>query len=394
LASGELRLGHIVLDGGDVYWVEGRPEEEGRSVVVRRRADGGISDATPPGTNVRTRVQEYGGAAYIVSDGVIYFSEFSDQRLYRLKSGGVPEPMTPPGPCRYADATVDARRRRLICVREGHAIRGREPFSDSANPKKAPDPELPPPDPETTIVAIPLDGPETEGDVLASGSDFYSTPRLSPDASRLAWLSWRHPNMPWNGTELWLADVGADGRLEHARTIAGGDNESIYQPGWSPDGVLHFVSDRTNWWNLYRAHHGEIEAVYPIDADCGRPQWLLGSATWSFTDDRTLVVARAQVGRWTLRRLILSSSTDALRIADDTELTAFEPGEYLVANPSYVVFLGGSPDTPDAIVQIDLSTRTAETVRASSAAPDAATLSLPQAIEFPTEDGLTAHAFF
>ena len=341
--------------------------------------------------------RRYGGAAYVVSNGIIYFSEFSDQRLYRLKPGGVPEPMTPQGLCRYADATVDVRRRRLICVREDHAIRGREPFSDSAKPKKAPDPELPLPDPETTIVAIPLDGPETEGEVLASGSDFYSTPRLSPDGSHLAWLSWRHPNMPWNGTELWLADVGADGRLEHARTIAGGDNESIYQPGWSPDGLLYFVSDRTNWWNLYRAHHDEIEPVYPIDADCGRPQWTLGSATWSFTDDKTLVVACAKNGQWNLRRLRLSSSTDAkggLRIAEDTELTAFEPGEYLAANQSHVVFLGGSPHTPDAILRIDLATRTAETVRASSARPDAATLSLPQAIEFPTEGGLTAHAFF
>ena len=352
-AAAALRFGTIVLEGEDIYWIEGRPAERGRSVVVKRAADGAIADATPAGTNVRTRVHEFGGAPFAVSEGTIYFSEFADQRLYRLKPGGTPEAMTPVGPWRYADPVVDPRRRRLICVREEHAAL-------------------------STLVSVSLDGPVSAGDVIASGCDFYSTPRLNPDGTELTWLAWNHPLMPWDGTELWLARVAADGQVEQPRLVAGGGREAIFQPGWSPDGVLHFVSDRSGWWNLYRRRAAGIEAVHAVAADCGRPQWTFGTATWAFCG-RRLVLAEARNGRWTLN----------LEAA-----AGWEPGEYLAANDRHVVFVGGSATSPDVIVRVEPHTKRAETLRSAGQPIEATDISVAEAIEWPVASDLTAHAFY
>ncbi len=199
--------------------------------VVRRAQDGGVTDITPSGFNARTRVHEYGRAAYTVHKGTVYFSNFKDQRLYRQTPGSEPQPITPEVDLRYADAVIDDHRNRLICVREDHT---------TAAPQAV-----------NTIVGIDLakGGP---GHVLVYGNDFYSTPRLSPDESRLAWLTWYHPNMPWDGTEFWVAEVKRDGSLGQKEMVAGGATESIFQPEWSPEGALHFVSDKTGWWNMYR----------------------------------------------------------------------------------------------------------------------------------------------
>ncbi len=269
VASQGIRLSSVVIDGEDIYWIEGRPQESGRNVLVRRRTDGSIEDVTPADFNVRTRVHEYGGGACIVSGGVIYASNFADQRIYRLDSAGShkPIPLTPDGRWFYADATLDERRRRLIAVREDHSDPNREPVN--------------------TLVSISIDGPASAGEVIASGFDFYSTPRLSPDASRLAWLAWRHPQMPWDGTELWVADITEQGTLVDATRVAGGDAESIYQPGWTPDGQLYFVSDRDGWWKLYRLDKASsvVVANAPPGAEFGRPQWVFGTASWAPAGD-------------------------------------------------------------------------------------------------------------
>jgi dipeptidyl aminopeptidase/acylaminoacyl peptidase len=382
VAASSLRLGHVVLEDHDIYWVEGRPAEGGRSVVVRRSADGAIADATPPGANVRTRVQEYGGAAYTVSRGTIYYSELSDQRLYRFKASGAPEsaaPITPAGNWCYADFTIDASRGRLVCVREDHTIPGSEA--------------------QTTLVMLGvdrvgrLDGPPAPPVVIASGYDFYSTPRFNPDGTQLSWLAWRHPQMPWDGTELWVADVTDEGRLEHARQIAGSETESIVQPGWSPDGTLYFVSDRTGWWNLYRT--GLPTPVYPIDAECGRPQWMLGTSTWTFAGPSTLVIACAERGTWRLFGFTPREDAAPLTDADRRPLTDLEPGELLAATAEHVVFIAGSPRTHDAVVRFDLATGRTERIRSASTSPvNPDALSVPLAIEFPTEASRTAHAFF
>ena len=209
IVADSLGLGQIALDGGDVYWVETRPMEAGRHVVVRRTPDGATSDVTPAPFNVRTRVHEYGGGAYTVYGGTVYFTNFVDQRVYRQPVGQNPIAITPEGDIRHADFEVDWSRSRLICVQENHSDQG---------------------EPVNSVVAVRMDtsdGVIANPKMLISGSDFYSSPRLSPDGSRLCWLSWNHPNMPWDGTELWVGALNGDGRVGERRLVAGGIDESI-----------------------------------------------------------------------------------------------------------------------------------------------------------------------
>jgi dipeptidyl aminopeptidase/acylaminoacyl peptidase len=367
VAAAATRLGHVVVDGSDVHWLEGRPAKAGRGVVVRRDSTGRVEDATPAGTDVRTRVHETGGGPYAVSEGVIYFSNFADQRLYRLRPGEEPVPMTPPGPWRYADATIDASRRVLVCVREDHADPDREA--------------------EATLVSIALDGRGTEGEVVVSGHDFYSTPRFSPDGRQLCWLAWNHPQMPWDGTELWRAEVVERGRIGRASRVAGGSAESVFQPGWSPAGELYFVSDRTGWWNLYRLGGDEPEAIAPLAADFGRPQWTLGISTWAFADPSRIVAACAGRGRW--RLVVIDVNTRAVRPLP----TTLEPGDSVCATATHAVVVAGSERSPDAVVSIELTSGATGVIRTASSAPDPDLVSVAEAIEFATADRLTAHAF-
>ena len=397
VAAQGLRLGFVALDGDDIYWLEGRPHEGGRNVLVKRSADGAIADVTPRDHNVRSRVHEYGGGAYVVSNGVVYYSNFVDQRIYRIagsrgaktpRDADPPEPITPEGNWFYADAAIDERRQRLICVREDHSKEGHEPV--------------------TTLVSIPLDqsavgsgqsavrGGQSAGEIIASGYDFYSTPRLSPDGSRLAWLSWRHPQMPWDGTELWVAAVSDTGTLIDPELVAGGPHESIYQPGWSPHGLLYFASDRTGWWTLYRCDvrraSCDVQPVLwqPIDeAEFGRPQWLFGWATWAFADERHMVATYAHRGRWTLATI----DTDAGTLTSVP--TGLEPLEWLTATPTHAVYVAASPDTAPAVARTNLETGESDVLRSSSTLTlDRLHISVPEAIEFPTEGGVTAHAFY
>jgi dipeptidyl aminopeptidase/acylaminoacyl peptidase len=372
VAAQGIRLSYVAIDGNDIYWLEGRPHEGGRNVLVRRGSDGRQEDVTPSGFNVRTRVHEYGGGAYVVSRGIVYASNFTDQRLYRIDTtaGGAPTPITPSGQWFYADATLDPRRRRLISVREDHSDPGREPVN--------------------TLVSIPVEGTESAGDVLVSGFDFYSTPGLSPDASQLAWLAWRHPQMPWDGTELWLADVTDAGALVNQRRIAGGPSESIYQPGWTPDGQLYFVSDRDGWWKLH--HAGQTSTVVRTgsrNAEFGRPQWIFGTTCWVPAGDERMVVSYTQSGRWHLA--ILDTVTGAL----STLAESLEPREWLAGTDSMAVLVAGSTTTPDAVVRVELATGSVETLKSSSTAGFPPTLlSVPESVEFPSVDGHTTHAFY
>jgi dipeptidyl aminopeptidase/acylaminoacyl peptidase len=368
VAAASLRLGGVVVDGDDIYWVEGRPEDGGRNVVVRRASDGRTTDISPPTANVRTRVHEYGGAAYAVSNGTLYYVDFNDHCVYRLAPGHAPEAITPAGDWFYADFAVDKFRKRLLCVREDHTVSGREAT--------------------TTLVSVRLAGPPSSGEILASGHDFYAAPRLSPDGTKLSWLAWRHPQMPWDGTELWVADIAADSSLVRARLVAGGNTESIFQPGWSPDGTLYFTSDRTGWWNLYRVDGTNIVPVCPMDAEFGRPMWALGTTTWAFAGPSRVVAAFARESRWRLATIDVTSG------ALEPIASEIEPGDSLAATETHVVLLGGTPRTPDAIVRIDIATGTREVLRHSSTvAFDAAYLSKPEPIDFPTDNGSVAHAF-
>ena len=369
VVAGSVGLEQIVLDGDDLYWIEGRPAEAGRCVIVRRTPDGRRADAIPQPFNARTRVHEYGGASYTVDAGVLVFYHFADGRLYRCDPGADPQPITPAAAYRYADLVVDRRRGRLLCVREDHTGAGHEPIN--------------------TLAAVKMTGDETAGQTLVAGHDFYASPRLSPDADRLAWLAWNHPNMPWDGVELWMADVLADGALANRRLVAGGAAESIFQPEWSPAGVLHFVSDRTGWWNLYRLTPAGIEPLAALDAEFGRPQWVFGMSTYGFTAANRLVCAFTRDGAWRLATVDAATKT---LVPLDTPYT--EIGG-LRTTPGQAFFFGGSPSAANALVRLTLATGHVETLRRSSEIALAeGYLSSAQAIEFPTTDGLTAHAFF
>ncbi len=367
IAGTTIRLGQVALRGADIFWAEGRPQEQGRNVLVQRRHDGTVSDVTPAPYNVRTRAHEYGGGAFVPLPGGAVFSHYDDQQLYRIDAGGAPLRLTSEPDQRYADALLDATRRRLIAVREDH----RHGSIDAV----------------ATVVAIALDSGAVQ--VLVQGHDFFASPCLSPDGAQLAWLSWDHPNMPWDGSTLWLSDVAADGSLTRARAVAGGASESIFQPAWSPRGELHFASDRTGWWNLYRLRDGEAQALCPMAAEFGEPQWAFGMSRYGFDGQGRIVCTYRQGGVSHLARLDADSGTlEALA-------TPFCTIDGLRVGADFAVFGGGSASTPAALIRLDLRTLAHEVLRSSSSAhADPACVAPAEAITFPTEAGREAHAFF
>jgi dipeptidyl aminopeptidase/acylaminoacyl peptidase len=370
IASGSVGLSQPGFDGDDAYWIELRPMEGGRNVIVKRDQSGLREDVNPAPTNARTRVHEYGGGDYTVVGGVVYFANFVDQRIYRQVPGEEPQPITPSSAMRYAELSIDETRQRLLCVREDHSAQN----SEAVN----------------SVVSISLADSESEHTILASGNDFYSFPRLSPDGNQLAWTTWNHPNMPWDGCELWLADLDPDGTVLESRRVAGGRAESIFQPEWSPDGILYFASDRNGWWNLERlTSDGEIQAVYETKAELGMPQWVFGMSSYAFASPDLIVCSHVEDGVSRLETL----ETESRRVKNiDSPFTDIS---YLRAANGKAIFRGGSPINVVSITQLDLETGKFETLRRSNdLAIDPKYFSVPRPIEFPTEAGLTAHGFF
>ena len=368
IVSGAVGLTLPAIEGEDIYWVELRPTEAGRSVIVKRSASGETVDINPPPFNARTRVHEYGGGDYVVHQGIVYFSNFTDQQIYRAQDNQI-EAITAPASVRYADAVMDSRRNRLICVREDHSRNNHEATN--------------------TLAAVDLQTGRT-GEVLMSGNDFYSSPRITSDGSRLAWLTWNHPNMPWDGTELWIANINDDGSLSDAHRVAGGYDESIFQPEWSATGDLYFVSDRTGWWNIHRLQQdGTVQNVCRMDAEFGMPQWGFGMSCYAFTGPQTIVAAYIEKGF--SRLALIDTSTGQLTNID----SPFTDIRYVRANSNFVVMRAGSPNQPAAIVRMDLASTKFEILRRSmNIELDAKYISQPRAVEFPTEGGLTAHGFY
>jgi dipeptidyl aminopeptidase/acylaminoacyl peptidase len=373
IVAGTVGLADPVIDGDEIYWIEARPTEAGRRVIVRRRSDGTTEDLNPAPFNARTRVHEYGGGASGVHDGIVFFANFADQRLYRIDRGAAPRPITPDvgdSALRYADFDFDPGRNLIYCVREDHRDASREAVNQ--------------------IVALNPDGPnEDGGKVLVTGNDFYSNPRLSPDGTKLAWLTWNHPNMPWDGSELWLADQQTDGMPANARLVAGGKAESIFQPMWSPNGTLTFVSDRTEWWNLYQVRDGEIVPLCPKETEFGVPQWIFGMSTYGFVSEDTIVCLYTSQGTWQLATLDIPSGK--LQTVD-SPLTEF--GDVHVSGGT-AVYVAGGPTTATAVYRLDVATGASEVLKQSSTLSiDPGYLSVPNPVEFPTEGGLTAHGFY
>ncbi len=332
IAESAISLGGVLTDGGDLYWLEGRPSEGGRVVLVRH-SESGAFDITPEGYSVRTRVHEYGGGAALISDGEVFFVNFADQRIYCQPVNGTPAAVTGETGDRYADMSHDKARNRLICVRERHEDAG------VAN----------------ALVSVSLEDGSVS--VLDGGHDFVSNPRISPDGKRLSWLSWELPDMPWDATALWVAEIGSDGTLGIPVKVAGGGHESIFQPEWRPDGSLVFVSDRTGWWNLHCWDGGSVAALFETDAEFGLPQWVFGMRTYDVRPDGSLVCAWSREGRW------------QLGVFSDGILTAFELPDDDISGVRVcgdrVAYIGGSPRAPAAVVSFDSAAGTRNVVRRS-----------------------------
>lgn len=365
VAAGASPLSQPQIGGADICWLAGRASEGGRTTLLRQRGSE-VVELTPAPFNVRTRVHEYGGGACLVTGGDVYFSNFADNRVYAIRGGAAPAALTADSLHRYADFVFDARRQRLLAVREDHTGGSAQPIN--------------------TLCAIGADGSET---VLAQGSDFYAAPRLSPDGRTLAWLSWDHPRMPWQGTELWTAAVGDDGALGQPQLVAGGAQEAICQPEWSPGGSLHFVSDRSGWWNLYRLAGSALQPLCPRAAEFGAPHWSFGGAMYGFRSDQEIVCTYIENGVSRLAQLSTASGKMTL-IGNPYE----EIRELRVAADSVVV-LGGAPAIALELARIGLASGELQVLARSIATlPPESYLSVPDSITFPTGGEQIAHAFY
>ena len=360
---------------GPLRWLEYRADEGGRGVLVQEGADGAVVDLTPAGVNIRSRVHEYGGGACWLHGDTLFYSDFADSRLYRLDAAGAEPLAITPAPAtahalRYADGCAIADGATIVCVRERHA--GGEVLND--------------------LAALPADGSREPRSVF-SGTDFVASPRPDPDGRRLAWLTWDHPQMPWDATRLWVGTLAADGSLTDAHVVAGGaGGESIVQPAWSPDGVLHFCSDRNGWWNLHRLEDGggARALTHLDDGEVGGPAWKFGTSRYAFLDDGRIacVVTRA--------------ATDALFVLDPRtgELeeqalpwTAYAPPAF-AAGGGRLAYAATSPRATQTLSVLDPAAASERVVRrALDTDLDPASISVPRAIEFPTGDGAVAHAF-
>ena len=374
VASAGTSLFGTWLADGTAWWLEGRPTEGGRVVLMQEPPGGSPADVTPPGFNVRTMAHEYGGGAYCVHDGTAYFSNFEDQRLYRQVPGEDPVAITPEidgKRHRYADGQVTADGRIWIGVRERHE--GERP-EDVVN----------------ELVALPADG-SSEPRTIAGGRDFYSNARISPDGTKLCYLAWDLPWMPWDGCELFVTDIAPDGTLGEPTHVAGRDGEeSIWQPEWSPAGDLVFASDRSGWWNLERVRGSDRAVLHAAEAEFGFPAWVFGMRSYAFLGDGRLICAYTSDGRTTFATLDPeTSSLQRLEIPHDAAGAL-----YLSAEGETALFTAASGTIPTQVIRVDVESGAYDVLRASAQVPvDTAYFSVPQAIEFAT-DGMTAHALY
>ena len=395
LVENVVGLSYPVVSDSGVYWAERRPSEGGRVCIVRRTAGGKCTDVFGPDYAARTLAHEYGGRPFTVHGDTVYFSNFIDQRLYRVVGDLEPEPITADSPVprsfRYAAPVVTRVGHHIYCVRERHA-----------------DPDLPK-DVVNDLVVLASDG-EAEPRVVAEGHDFFSAPALSPDGRHIAWLAWDHPRMPWDGTELWEAELGSDGLPINPRLVAGGAAESVTQPRYSPDGRLHFISDRTDWWNLYVDDERGGAPLYPAEAEFAFPEWQFGPSTYDFLADGTIAAVWQASGLGHLGVLRPAEQGQAALSCEEVE-TDYSLFGYIVSKGDSVVATAGSSSLPASVIEIAIPPRSPS---ASATPPDARTgakavevtalrtsrsdivdasyLSQPEPIEFPTENGLTAYA--
>ncbi len=361
-------LGEVkVSENGEIYFLEFRPTDKGRTVLVKLE-NGEKQDITPSPYNIRTRLHEYGGSSILFSDNCYYFSEFSDQRIYRHDLGSKPVPITPEKPWRFANFTLDKSRNLLFSIMEDHSESSHEP--------------------ENCIAKINLSTGQVEK--ILTGYDFYSSPALSNDGKRLAYFCWNHPQMPWDGNELWVADLDENGEVLNRTLITGGKRESTFQPEWSSDGSLYYVTDKQNgWWNLYRNDFTTEKNLYPIEAEFGRPQWKIGDKSFLIIDENLTIFTFNLKGTWKIG--LMDKRKETPRVFDSV-ISSFSSLNY---HNGKIIFLGASPVDSPAIFSLDIDSGEFEKLFALEKIPiEKEFISVPEALEFPTDGGETAHAFF
>ncbi len=366
IAGATIGLDQPKLAGNTSYWIEKRPAEKGRQVIVRCSGDDDERDLIPAPFSARSRVHEYGGGVYAIHQDTVYFVNDRDQGIYQTRIDEEPTLVFASNKLRFADLCVDDVHQQIICVCEDHNGDG---------------------EPENMLVAISLSGtPELH--ILHQGYDFYAAPTINPNSDQLAWLAWRHPNMPWDETDLLVAELHT-GAVKNVRPVAGGDNESIFQPRWSPDNRLYFVSDRSGWWNLYRLNLNEPESVCEFDAEFGLPLWVFGMSTYDFCSADEIVCCYCQQGEWYL--CLVCTNTGELKRVDSpyTDISSIQ------ANKESVIFLGGSPTQAVEVAEFNFTRQLYRThKRSSDTIIDASGLSVAEPITFPTSDNSIAHGFF
>jgi dipeptidyl aminopeptidase/acylaminoacyl peptidase len=368
LAKAQTGFNNLRAVDGQLYWTENVPAAEGAHWLFRLSAAGVLSTLVPATANVRSRVHEYGGAPFVVVGDTAYYTQFSDQRLYRVKPGESPEALTPEG-YRYADCTPLCTNagpvRALICVREDHT-----------------DPRLV----RNALVSVPL--PQGgAGDILFADSDFVAYPRVSPDGRQLAFIAWHHPNMPWDATELKVAELGAG---PVAPITVAGDGESVMEPQWDTDGTLYFISDRSGFWNLYGWRQSKVQAIWPRAAEFASPLWQLGQANYALLGDGRALVRYGERGLDHLALIDLRHGTGRT-----IDLPYVEYSQLTRVDAQHVALIAESGRAPESILQINVETLQCQTLRqAGTGLLEPAAVSVAMPIEFPSTNGRIAHAFY
>ena len=370
LVQNAVKLSQMNVDGNALYWIEVHPKEKGRYVIVKWE-NGEKKELLPAPFNARTRVHEYGGGSFVISNGEIFFSNFADQLIYRFTEALTPMPITKDTNKRYADGDIDRKRKVIFSVEE-----------DQTDPNEV----------LNNLARIDMSGVE-EPVVIQKGYDFYANPRMNPSGSQIAWTCWNHPNMPWDDVELWLGELDQRGNITSSKKIAGGKEESICQVSWGPDGTLFYISDRTGYWNFY-SHHSSAgeEALYPVEMEFGEPMWIFGSPRYTFIPDKD---------GYKIATIYTKHGSDFLGILDpkgksleniDLPFSDFRNIHYLSGQ---LFFQAGSPTTPLEILSYDLSKKKLSSIQKSQELNiENGYISKPQTIEFPTENNKTAFAFY
>lgn len=383
LTQNTVRLSEPQVSGKDYYWLESRPEESGRSVLVQQKPGQKPQDILPKSISIKTRAHEYGGASYLITGDTLFAIFDQDQRLYKIpldnNQATMPKALTPKGNFHYADFSWDKTRNRLIAVREDHTHVSHAQEKQERN----------------EIVSIDINQPNNIH-VLVTGADFYSNPCVSPDGKNLSWLSWNHPQMPWDGTECFISAFDLDGKIQSIITVAGNNNESIFQPQWSPCGKLYFVSDKTNWWNLYAYNPTThtTDTVLTLEAEFATPQWIFGMSTYGFFNAENILCCYTQDGHWKLFHLNIAKKEEPLLLSIDPTLVDVSS---IRCNEHGALFLGASVTQAESVYSCPPSNEQPTLTRIACSQPDPTIndyLSAPKALSFITQDQQQAHGFY